>query len=49
LEVLEIEHGVDDMGHIFVVCASLDYENAEVRRGFGEASCDDTTGCTTWG
>jgi hypothetical protein len=36
------------MWNVFVVRASFDHEDAEVRRSFGETSSDHATCGTTW-
>lgn len=48
LEILQIEYWIDDMWYILVVGAAFDNEDAEVWRGFGDASGDDTACCSTF-
>lgn len=47
-QILKIEHRVDDVWYIFVVCAAFDDENAEVGMRFGETAGDDATCCAAY-
>ena len=47
LQVLQIENWVDDVWDIFIVCATLNHEDAEVGGSFSDARCNDTSCCAT--